>query len=89
MSAALAGHHGSINIRLSFPHPLLVQSGHVESTPMYAGDCDAAIAKAAATAIHVQSLSQEVSFGDEGLGLIGFDVSSGEEMDFWWLEDEQ
>ena len=30
--AALAGHHGPINIRLSFPHPLLVLSGHVEST---------------------------------------------------------
>ena len=27
----LAGHHGRINIRLSFPHPLLVWSGHVES----------------------------------------------------------
>ena len=25
-------HHGPINIRLSFPHPLLVWSGHVEST---------------------------------------------------------
>ena len=24
MSAALAGHHGPINMRLSFPHPLLV-----------------------------------------------------------------
>ena len=29
--AALAGYHGPINIRLSFPHPLLVWSGHVES----------------------------------------------------------
>ena len=26
--AALADHHGPINIRLSFPHPLLVWSGH-------------------------------------------------------------
>ena len=26
-----AGHHGPINMRLSFPHPLLVRSGHVES----------------------------------------------------------
>ena len=25
-------HHGPINIRLSFPHPLLVWSGHAEST---------------------------------------------------------
>ena len=31
-SAALADHHGPINIRLSFPHQLLVRSGHVEST---------------------------------------------------------
>ena len=31
-SGALAGHHGPINIRVSFPHPLLVWSGHVEST---------------------------------------------------------
>ena len=42
---------------------------------MYGGDCDAVIAKAAAAGIHVQSLSQEVSLGDEVLGLIGFDVS--------------
>ena len=31
MSAALAGHPaGSNNMRLSFPHPLMVWSGHVE-----------------------------------------------------------
>ena len=42
---------------------------------MYGGDCDAAIAKAAAAVIHVQSKSQEVGFGDEGLGLC-FDLSS-------------
>ena len=29
--AAFAGHHGPINMRLSFPHPLLVSSGYVES----------------------------------------------------------
>ena len=28
----MAGHHGPNNIRLSFPHPILVWSGHVEST---------------------------------------------------------
>ena len=33
--AVLAGHHGPINMRLSFPHPLLVLSGHVESTGLY------------------------------------------------------
>ena len=27
-----SGHHGVINVRLSFPHPLLVWNGHVEST---------------------------------------------------------
>ena len=52
------------------------------------GDCDAAIAKAAATVTHVQSLSQEVGSGDEGLAVLGFDLSSAE-TDFWWLEDEQ
>ena len=55
---------------------------------MYGGDCDAAIAKAAAAVIHVQSQSQQVGSGDEGLGLLCFDLSSAE-TDFWWLEDEQ
>ena len=36
---------------------------------MYGGDCDAAIAEAAAAVTHVQSQSQEVGSGDEGLGL--------------------
>ena len=52
------------------------------------GDCDAAIAKAAAAVTHVQSLSQEVGSGDEGLGLFGFDLSSAE-TGFWWLGEEQ
>ena len=55
---------------------------------MYGGDCDAAIAKAAAAVTHVQSQSQEVGSGDEGLGLLCFDLLSAE-TDFWWLEDEQ
>ena len=38
--------------------------------------------------IHVQSQSQEVGSGDEGLGLLCFDLSSAE-TDVWWLEDEQ
>ena len=37
---------------------------------------------------HVQSLSQEVGSGDEGLGLFGFDLSSAE-TSFWWLAEEQ
>ena len=52
------------------------------------GDCDAAIAKAAAVVTHVQSLSQEAGSGDEGLGLFGFDLSSAE-TDFWWLREEE
>ena len=52
------------------------------------GDCDAAIAKAAAAVTHVQNLSQEVGSGDDGLGLFGFDLSSAE-TDFWWLGEEQ
>ena len=55
---------------------------------MYGGDCDAAIAKAAAAVTHVQSQNLEVASGDEGLGLFGFNVPSAE-TDFWWLEDEQ
>ena len=43
---------------------------------MYGGDCDAAIAEAAAAVIHVQSQSQEVGSGDEGLGLLCFNLSS-------------
>ena len=37
---------------------------------MYGGDCDAAIAKAAAAVTHLQSQSQEVDSGHEGLGLL-------------------
>ena len=39
---------------------------------MYGGDCDAAIAKPAAAVTHVQSQSEDVASGDEGLGLFGF-----------------
>ena len=42
------------------------------------GHYDAAIAKTAAAVTYVQSLSQEVGSGDEGLGLFGFDLSSAE-----------
>ena len=56
---------------------------------MYGGDCDAAIAEAAAAVTHVQSQSQEVGSGDDGLGLLCYDLSSAEETYFSWLEDEQ
>ena len=55
---------------------------------MYGGDCDAAIAKAAAAVTHEQSRSQEVGSGDDGLGLLCFDLSSAETY-FLWLEDEK
>ena len=55
---------------------------------MYGGNGDAVTAKAAAAVTPVQSQSQEVGSGDEGLGLLYFDLSSAE-TDFWWLEDEQ
>ena len=45
---------------------------------MCCGDCDAAIAEAAAAVTHVQSQSQEVGSGDEGLGLLCFDLPSAE-----------
>ena len=47
-----------------------------------------AIDKAAAAVTRVQSPSQEVGSGDNGLGLLCFDLSSAE-TDFWWPEDEQ
>ena len=50
---------------------------------MIDGDCDAAITKAAAAVTHVQSQIQEVGSGDEGLGLLCFDVSSAE-TDFYF-----
>ena len=56
---------------------------------MYGGDCDAAIAKAAAAVTHVQSQSQEVGSGDGRAGLVVFFYLSSAETDFWWLEDEQ
>ena len=55
---------------------------------MCCGNCDAAIAEAVAAVTHVQSQSKEVGSGDEGLGLLCFDLSSAE-TDFWWLENEQ
>ena len=55
---------------------------------IYGGDCDTAIAKAAAAVTHVQSQSQEIGYEDEGLGLLCFDLSSAE-ADVWRLEDEQ
>ena len=66
----------------------IVKHSQKRTQHMYGGDCDAAIAKAAAAVTHVQSQSQEVGSGDEGLGLLCFDLSSAE-TDFWWLEDEQ
>ena len=39
---------------------------------MYGGDCDAAIAKAAAAVTHVQSQSQEVGSGDGRAGHVVF-----------------
>ena len=49
---------------------------------MYGGDCDAAIAEAAAAVTHVQSQSQEVGSGDDGLGLLCYDLSSAEKRTF-------
>ena len=66
----------------------IVKHSQKRTQRMYGGDCDAAIAKAAAAVTHVQNLSEEVGSGDEGLGLLCFDLSPAE-TDFWWLEDEQ
>ena len=73
-----------ISCAASLHGKLYNKNGH----SMYGGECNAAIGKAAAAVTHVQSQSQEVGSGDEGLGLLCFDLSS-EETDFWWLEDAQ
>ena len=75
-----------ISCAASLPQNIVKQSNENPHS-MYGGDCDAAIAKAAAAVIHVQSQSQEVGSSSEGLGLLSFDLSSAE-TDFWWLEDE-
>ena len=67
---------------------IVKHSQHKNTHSMCCGDCDAAIAEAAAAVTHVQSQSQEAGSGDEGLGLLCFDLSSAE-TDFWWLENEQ
>ena len=61
---------------------IVKHSRHKSTHSMCCGDCDAAIAEAAAAVTHVQSQSQEVGSGDEGLGLLCFDLSSAE-TDFW------
>ena len=61
---------------------IVKHSWHESTHSMCCGDCDAAIAEAAAAVTHVQSQSQEVGSGDEGLGLLCFDLSSAE-TDFW------
>ena len=76
-----------ISCAASLPRKIVKHSNqNAHST--YGGDCDAAIAKAAAAVTHVPSQSQEVDSGDGGLGLLCFDLSSAE-TDFRWLEDEQ
>ena len=52
----------------------IVKHSQKRTQSMYGGDCDAAIAKAAAAVTHVQSQSEEVGSGDEGLGLLCFDL---------------
>ena len=61
---------------------IVKHSRHKNTHSLCCGDCDAAIAEAAAAVTHVQSQSQEVGSGDEGLGLLCFDLSSAE-TDFW------
>ena len=61
---------------------IVKHSRHKNTHSMCCGDCDAAIAEAAAAVTHVQSQSQEVGSGDEGLGLLCFDLSSAE-TNFW------
>ena len=56
---------------------------------MYGGDCDAAIAKAAAAVTRAyRARVRRLVLVMEGLGFLCFDLSSAE-TDFWWQEDEQ
>ena len=76
-----------ISHAVSLPRKI-VKNSQKRTQRMYGGDCDAAIAKAAAAVTYVHSQSDEVGSGYEGLGLLYFESSSAE-TDFWWLEDEQ
>ena len=76
-----------ISCAASLPRKV-VKHAQKRSQRLYGGDFDAVIAKAAAAVTRVQSQSEEVGSGNEGLGLLCFDLSSAE-TDFWWLEDEQ
>ena len=67
--------------------PLVSTGSNKNAHSIYGGDCDAAIAKAAAAVTHVLSQSQEAGFGDEVLSLLCSGLSSAE-TNFWWLEDE-
>ena len=61
---------------------IVKHSWHENTHSMCCGDCDEAIAEAAAAVTHVQSQSQEVGSGDEGLRVLCFYLSSAE-TDFW------
>ena len=64
---------------LPYVFPSIVQDSCLhDSTTGSVTTNDGAIAKAAAAVTHVQSQSQEVGSGDEGLGLLCFDLSSAE-----------
>ena len=76
-----------ISCAASLPRKI-VKHSQKRAQRMYGGDCDAAIAKATAAVTDIQGQSEEVGSGDEGLGLLCFDLSSAE-TEFWWLEDEQ
>ena len=50
----------------------IVKHSNKNTYSMYGGDCDAAIAKAAAAVTHVQSQNQEVGSGDGRAVLVVF-----------------
>ena len=68
----------SKRLPLFSPRKIVKHSKQKNTHSMYGGDCDAAIAKASAAVTLVQSQSQKVGSGDEGLGLLCFDLSSAE-----------
>ena len=60
-----------ISCAASLPRKIVKHSQKCTHHIMYGGDCDAAIAEAAAAVTHVQSQSQEVGSDDGGLGNAG------------------
>ena len=75
MSVVLAGHHGPINMRLFFPHPLLIWCEHVESTGevlidwfAYLADCPCTYSSTWISRVALSPLLQELLYKESNYG---------------------